>query len=79
MSGFHKVRNELLMCLQYLLISFIATSVAYSRFESAQRLGSRLEQVARSDGSDINIKQMVLSMWNGYSLVVLRFHWLERH
>ena len=66
MSGFQKVRHELLMFLQYLLISFIATSVAYSRFESAQPFDSGLDQAARLDGSNINIKQMVLSMWNGY-------------
>jgi hypothetical protein len=66
MSGFQKVRHELLMFLQYLLISFIATSVAYSRFESAQLFDSGLDRAARLDGSNINIKQMVLSMWNGY-------------
>lgn len=66
MSDFQKVKHELLMFLQYLLISFVATSVAYSRFESAHLLDSGLDPAARLDGSDINIKQMVLSMWNGY-------------
>ena len=66
MSDFKKVRHELLICLQYLLISFVATSIAYSRLESAQHFGSGMGQAERLDGSDINIKQMVLSMWSGY-------------
>ena len=66
MSRLSKVRYELLMFLQYLIISFIATSIAYSRFESAQRPGPSQDGAAGLAGSDINIKQMVLSMWNGY-------------
>jgi hypothetical protein len=66
MSGFRKVRHELLMWLQYFFISFLATSIAYSRFESAQPLGSDMDHAGHIDGSDINIKQMMVSMWSGY-------------
>jgi hypothetical protein len=62
-----KIKRELTIWGQYFLISFISTSIAYSLFESSMRLGPDIDQTGSSNGSiEINVREMVLSMWNGY-------------
>lgn len=52
---------------EFFLISFISTSIAYSFFESATRLGENIDNVSISNESvQINMKEMLRSMWNGY-------------
>jgi hypothetical protein len=65
MSGVSKIKYELSVGIQYFFIAFIASSIAYSVFESTHRLNSGMD-VGDSSGSDINIKQMIVSMWYGY-------------
>ena len=60
------IRVEIAYWLQYFTIAFVASSVAYSVFEASQRIGSGDESGLSSGSVEINIKEMVLSMWHGY-------------
>jgi hypothetical protein len=60
------IRIEIAYWLQYFTIAFVASSVAYSVFEASQRLGSAGHSDLSGGAVEINIKEMVLSMWHGY-------------
>ena len=60
------IRIEIPYWHKYFTIALVASSVAYSAFEASQRLGTSGHSELSGGGVEINIKEMVLSMWHGY-------------
>jgi hypothetical protein len=61
-----KIRQELIIWVQYFLIAFIATSIAYSKFESTLALSDTEGLNTPNYDVSINIKEMIYSMWYSY-------------
>lgn len=58
------IARELITWLQYFVIAFIAAALAENTLSSSQHI--RDPSSEPNFDAMINIKQMILSMWNGY-------------